>query len=408
MFYFKEDMIKILKDKIKKVEYSVFEKSLDKFITKSRLTIPLFFILLFIIFEITFSVWNFFANIIDLFANYLYWLTWVDNRFINAIFWWILGILVYIPNVFILYFFLYLLQDSWLLPRVSYVFDKYLKKLGLSWEGFLSMFLWFWCTVPAILATRAVQDKKERILTIMILPFISCSAKLPVFVLLISAFIPSYLQSFSLIWIYIFWILMWILSNYFLHKVLKHDSCKLKINLPHYKIPKLKPIIRRIYDVLKDFLVKISVFILPFSIILTLLFTYPNANKIEDTYWAKIWQQIWVIFQPLWFNDKMSISVISGFVWKEVIVSTLWSLYYLEDSDSTDRLVKKMQNDTSINFASAMSFLVFILLYTACMWAVFTAKLEIWNKWAFIFFLYPIIFAWIISFIVFKFLSVLY
>jgi ferrous iron transport protein B len=228
---------------------------------------------------------------------------------------------------------------------------------------------------------------------------------LPVFVLLISAFIPSYLQSFSLIWIYVFWILMWILSNYFLHKVLRHDSCKLKINLPHYKIPKLKPIIKRIYDVLKDFLIKISVFILPFSIILTLLFTYPNPNKIEDTYWAKIWQQVWVIFQPLWFNDKMSISVISGFVWKEVIVSTLWSLYYLEDSDSTDRLVKKMQSDNTINFASAMSFLVFILLYTACMWAVFTAKLEIWNKWAFIFFLYPIIFAWSISFFVLNILN---
>jgi len=394
-----------LKNKLKCDNYTLFERRLDKFITRSKLTIPLFFVLLFIIFEITFSVWNFFASIIDVFANYLYSQTWIENKFVNAVFWWIVGILVYIPNVFILYFFLYLLQDSGLLPRVSYVFDKYLKKIWLSGEWFLSMFLWFGCTVPAILATRAVHDKKERILTVMMLPFISCSAKLPVFVLLISAFIPAYLQSISLILIYIFWILMWMISNYFLHKVLKHETCKLKIHLPHYKIPKLKPIIKKIYDVLKDFLVKISFFILPFSIILTLAFSYPSSEKIEDTYWAKAWQTIWTIFRPLWFNDKMSISVISGFVGKEVIVSTLWSLYYLDDTDSTDRLVKKMQNDKTIDFASAMSFLVFILLYTACMWAVFTAKLELWSKWAFIFFAYPIIFAWIISFIVYNILK---
>ena len=187
-----------IKNKLKIKEYSEFEKTLDKFITKSKLTIPLFFILLFIVFEMTFTVWNFFANVIDLFWNYILNLSWIENKFFIAAFWWIMGILIYIPNVFILYFFLYLLQDSWLLPRISFVFDKYLKKIGLSWEWFLSMFLGFGCTVPAILSTKTIKNKSERILTIMILPFISCSAKLPVFVLLISAFIPAYLQWLSL------------------------------------------------------------------------------------------------------------------------------------------------------------------------------------------------------------------
>jgi ferrous iron transport protein B len=104
----------------------------------------------------------------------------------------------------------------------------------------------------------------------------------------------------------------------------------------------------------------------------------------------------------------MSISVISGLVWKEVIVSTLWSLYYLDNTEDTDRLVKKIQNDKTINFASAMSFLVFILLYTACMWSVFTARIELWNKWGIIFFAYPIIFAWIISFVVYNILKVIF
>ncbi len=398
-------MINNLKNKLKCDSYTIFEKRLDNFITKSKLTIPIFFILLFFVFEMTFTVWNFFANLIDLFWNYLLNLSGVQNKFFIATFGWIMWILIYIPNVFILYFFLYLLQDSGLLPRISFVFDKYLKKIWLSGEWFLSIFLWFGCTVPAILSTKHIHNRSERILTIMMLPFISCSAKLPVFVLLISAFIPSYLQAFSLILIYIFWILMWIISNYILQKFLVHKKNNFKINLPHYRIPNIKFILFKIYEVLKDFLTKITVFILPFSIILTLLFSYPNSNDINKTYWAKIWQAIWVVFKPLWFNDKMSISVISGLVWKEVIVSTLWSLYYLNDSSDNSRLVKKIRDDKSINFSNAISFLVFILLYTACMGAVFTARAEIWNKWWFIFFVYPIIFAWIISFVVYNILK---
>ncbi len=395
-------MIKILKGKLKIEAYSMFEKKLDMFITRSKLTIPIFFVMLFIVFEMTFTMGNFFANLIDLFWNYLFNLTWVENKFVVATFGWIMGILIYIPNVFILYFFLYLLQDSGLLPRISFVFDKFLKKIWLSWEWFLSMFLWFWCTVPAILSTKTIKNKSERILTIMMLPFISCSAKLPVFVLLISAFIPAYLQAFSLIMIYVFGIMMWILSNFILSRFLKTTNNNFKINLPKYRIPDFKIIFKRILDVLKDFLVKISFFILPFSIVLTLAFTYPNADKIEETYGAKIGQTIETVFRPIWFNEKMSISIISGLVWKEVIVSTLWSLYYLDNTDDTDRLVKKMQNDKSISFSSAMSYLVFILLYTACMWAVFTARLELGNKWWAIFFAYPIIFAWIISFFVYN------
>ena len=397
-------MINKIKEKLT-CDYSSFEKTLDKFITKSKLTIPLFFVLLFIVFEITFTFWNFIANFLDIFFNYLFSLTWIENTFVNAIYWWIIGVFIYIPNVFILYFFLYLFEDSGLLPRISYVFDKFLRKIGLSWTWFLSMFMGFGCTVPAIMSTKAIKNKKEKILTIMMLPFISCSAKLPVFVLIISAFIPAYLQSVVLISLYFIWIIFGLISNYILRKFLKHKSEKFVINLPHYKIPNLKNIFYKILLVLKEFLVKISVFVIPFSVILTLAFSYPSGEKIENTYWAKIGQTIWVVFEPLWFNDKMSISVISGLVWKEIIVSTLWSLYYLDDTSDTDRLVKKIQNDKTINYKNAISFLIFILLYTSCIWSVFTARAELWNKWGAIFFVYPIIFAWIISFLVYNILK---
>jgi ferrous iron transport protein B len=401
-------MLNKIKQKLVNREYNEFQKILDNFIIKSKLTIPVFFVLLFFVFEITFTFWNFLANFLDIFFSYIFNLTWIQNTFVSAIYWWIVGVFIYIPNVFILYFFLYLFEDSWLLPRISYVFDKYLRRIWLTWTWFLSMFMWFGCTVPAIMSTKSITNRKEKILTIMMLPFISCSAKLPVFVLIISAFIPWYLQSVVLISLYFLWIIFWLVSNYFLRIFLKHKNRRFIINLPHYRIPKFKNILFKIILVLKEFLVKISVFIIPFSIILTLAFTYPSWEKIENTYWAKLWQTIWVVFKPLWFNDKMSISVISWLVWKEIIVSTLWSLYYLDDSSDTDRLVKKIQNDKTINYKNAISFLLFILLYTACMWAVFTARTELWNKWGFIFFIYPILFAWIMSFIVYNFMIYLF
>ncbi len=384
-----------------------FEKELDRFITKSKWSIPVFFVVLFIIFQLTFTFWNLIANIIDISLNFLYNLLWIKNIFVHSIFWWIVWVLIFIPNVVILYFFLFLLQDSWLLPRISYVFDKYLKNLWLSWRWFLSLFLGFGCTIPAILSTNIIKDKKERILTIMMLPFISCSAKIPVFVLLISAFIPPYLQSISMIGIYIFWIIIWLLSNYILLQFLRHKKETLLAHLPQYKIPNIKEIWIKIYNVLLWFLVKISKFVIPFSILLTLAFSYPNHEDVNNTYWAQAWKSLQTIFSPLWFNNEMSISLISWLAWKEIIVSTLWSLYYLSDSNDKSRLIHKIKNDPTINFASAMSFLVFILLYTACMWAVFTARAELWNFWWFVFFLYPVIIAWIISFIIYSILNLL-
>ena len=382
-------------------EYTELTKKIDKFITKSKFVMPLFFLLLFLIFETTFSLGNLIADYLDLLFNYLYWLTGINNIFINAIFWGFLGLVVYFPNIIILYFFLFLLKDSDLLPRISYVFDKSLKKIWLSWNWFLSLFMWFGCTVPAILATNTIKSKKERILTIMMLPFISCSAKLPVFVLFISVFVPYNLQSYALMWIYILWILLWILSTFILWRIIKHKKQKLVINLPNYSLPKFWVIIREVYEMLKDFFVKIWVFVIPFSIILSLAFIYPQWEKIENTYGGKIWSYVQVVFEPLWFNKEMSISVISWIVAKEITVSTLWSLYYIEDWD-TDWLIQKVRNDKSVTFLSAISFLVFILLYTPCIWSVFAARRELWNKWWVIFFFYPFIFAWIISFIIYN------
>ena len=392
---------------MKTQKYNNITKKLDKFITKSKLAIPLFLVLLFLVFEITFSFWNFIAWYLDQFFNYLYSLIWIKNTFSDAVFGGFLGLAIYFPNIVILYFFLFLLKDSWVLPRISFVFDKMLKKVWLSWNWFLSMFMWFGCTVPAILSTSEIENKKEKILTIMMLPFISCSAKLPVFVLFIWIFIAPKYQSIALFWTYLFWILLGIISSFILSRILKHRKQKFNINLPNYRIPEFKKIIFQVLKMLKWFFVKVWKYVIPLSIIFTLAFSYPNSNDIKNTYWAKIWKTISVIFKPLWFNQEMSISAISWLVAKEVTVSTLGSLYYISDWD-TKWLINKVKNDKTVTFASAISFLLFILLYTPCIGSIVAARAELWKKWWTIFFLYPLILAWIISFIFYNIFIILF
>jgi len=388
-------------------KYTKLNKKIDKFITKSKFVMPLFLFLLFFIFEITFSIWNIIAEYLNLFFNNIYSLTGIDNIFITAIFGGFLWLTVYFPNIVILYFFLFLLKDSWILPRISYVFDKKLQTIGLSGNWFLSLFMGFWCTIPAILSTKAVENKKEKILTIMMLPFISCSAKIPVFVLFISIFIPSKFQSLVLMWIYILWILFWVISTFILSRVIKHKKQKLVINLPNYKLPNIKEIIKKVFSMIKDFVVKIWVYVVPFSIILTLLFIYPQWEKIENTYGWKVGNYIQVVFEPIWFNREMSIAVISWLIAKEVTVSTLGSLYYIKDWD-TDGLINKIKNDESVSMFSGISFMIFVLLYTPCVWAIFAARRELWNKWWMIFFFYPLLFAWIMSFLAYQSLILLF
>jgi ferrous iron transport protein B len=170
-----------------------------------------------------------------------------------------------------------------------------------------------------------------------------------------------------LMWIYILGVLLGILSTFILWKIIKNQKQKLVINLPNYSFPKFRKIIKEVYEMLKEFFVKIWVYVIPFSIILSLAFIYPSWEKIENTYWWKVGNYIQVIFEPLWFNREMSISAISGLVAKEITVSTLGSLYYIQDWD-TDWLIQKVKNDKSVNIFSAISFLIFILLYTPCIW----------------------------------------
>jgi len=376
-------------------------QKINSFILESNFSLILFLIILFWIFEITFLLWGFIANYLDSLWTYLLNILDIQNMFLLTVWWAIFWLLIYLPNVIILYIFLYYLDDSWILWAFSKKFDRYLAKIWISWKWFLSMFLWFGCTVPAILSTSMIENKKERIIVTMALPFISCSAKLPVFVLIISAFISSKYQSLALFSLYLFWILLAVLTSFLFSKILKHDTCSIKKELVIYKIPSFRNIMYKIYCVIKDFIFKIAIFVIPLSIVLTLAFSYPKWD-VKNTYWAKVGEYVYQVFKPLWFNKEMSMSILPGLIWKEIVVSTLASLYYINDSEDSNKLIDKIKNDETITFAGAMAFLVFILVYTSCVGSIITAFRQVGKKWGLIFMFYPIVLAYILSFVVYN------
>jgi ferrous iron transport protein B len=219
-------------------------------------------------------------------------------------------------------------------------------------------------------------------------------------VLLISLFVPETFQSLALLWLYLIAIIFSIISLKIVSTILHYKPC-IKTRLLTYQIPSIKQIFVKILEVLKEFIFKIWIFVIPITIWLTLLFKLPNWD-IQTSYWKQIWEKIAVIFQPLWFTEKMSISLISGLIWKELIVSTLSNLYAIENPHNTSLIKEHLQKDPSINFKNTISFLIFVLLYTTCIGSIITASRQLGWKFGLLFAITPFVIAYLISLIIYQ------
>ena len=376
-----------------------FSEKINNFIFHNKFSEIVFFLMIILIFEFTFKIWGLIADYIDQIGGLIISNLHSYNIFLTSTISAIFGLLMYLPNIIILYFFLYLLNDSGILTAYSVKFDKFLNKLWISWHWFLSMSLGFGCTVPAILSTKNLPTK-EKIIVIMSLPFIPCSAKLPIFVLLISLFVTKSFQSLALLGVYLLSIIFSIISLKIISSILYYKPC-IKTRLVTYKIPSIKQIFVKILEVLKEFIFKIWIFVIPITIGLTLLFKLPNWD-IQTSYWKQIWEKISVIFQPLGFNEKMSISIFPGIIWKELIVSTLSNLYAIENPHNTSLIKEHLQQDSNINFKNTISFLIFILLYTTCIGSIITAFRQLGWKFGLLFAIIPSIVAYLVSLIIYQ------
>lgn len=364
---------------------------IDSVLTNKYLAIPVFLGIMVLIFWLTFGVIGSFLN--DVLAMSIEKLSnivsyglkayginpVVHDLVIDGVFAGVGSVVSFIPTIMTLFFFLSLLEDSGYMARVAFVMDKLLRKIGLSGKSFVPMLIGFGCTVPAIMSTRTLSSERDRKMTIFLTPFMSCSAKLPIYGMITMAFFPKY-RAFVMISLYILGILMGILVSLAMKKTyFSGNSIPFIMELPNYRMPTAKNTILLLWEKAKDFLVRAFTVIFVATVIVWFLQTFDTRINVvsnsADSMLATVGKFITALFKPLGFNDwKIPTALITGFIAKETVVSTFAVLIGTGVADLNTLM------GTIFNPLTAYVFLVFILLYTPCVAAITVVAKEMNSK----------------------------
>lgn len=326
------------------------------------------------------------------------------------------GVLVFLPNILILFLFISLLEDSGYMARAAFIMDKLMHRIGLHGKSFIPYLIGFGCSVPAIMATRTLENRKDRILTILTVPFFSCSARLPVYLLLVGAFFTRN-QGLVLLSIYLVGIIVAILTALLFKKLaFKNEDDHFVMELPPYRLPTLRNTLIHMWDKSAQYLKKMGTVILFASIIIWALSYFPHRKgedsmaQMEQSYIGQLGRIIEPAVKPLGFDWKMGASLLTGLSAKEIVVSTMGILYQGDgdvDEHSTSlqtSLQSQVYADGSPVFTPlvAYAFMIFILLYCPCIATITAISKEAGRRWAWIAVLYQIGVAWVASFLVFQ------
>ena len=303
----------------------------------------------------------------------------VHSLIIDGIFAGVGAVLSFVPIIVTLFFFLSILEDTGYMARVAFVMDKPLRKIGLSGRSFVPMLMGFGCTVPAVMATRTLASERDKKMTILLTPFMSCSAKLPIYALFTAAFFPKH-QAVVMIGLYVIGILLGILSGWVLKKTAFHGaSVPFVMELPNYRFPSTKTVLLHMWDKAKDFIQRAFTIIFLATVVIWFMqsfdFRLHTVADSADSMLAAIGRSISEVFAPLGFADwRVSTGLITGFVAKEAVISTLAVL--------TGASVAELGGTLHTLFTplAAFSFLIFTLLYTPCVAAVSAVRRE-WGSW---------------------------
>ncbi|OJF76265.1 MAG: ferrous iron transport protein B [Treponema sp. CETP13] len=384
---------------------------LDKLFTHEYLGIPVFFSIMAIVFWLTFNVFGaFLSNWFGFFIDFI--VSGIDKALIlygiNPVIHSLLidgvcagvgSVLSFLPTILVLFFFLSVLEDSGYMARVAFVMDSTLRKIGLSGKSIVPMLIGFGCSVPAILATRTISSRRDRKMTIFITPFMSCSAKLPVYSLLSITFFPRR-AALVMIFLYVFGIFVSILAALFLKvTIFKGKPVPFVMELPSYRLPTAKTMFLHIREKAWDFLQKAFTVIFWATIVIWFLRNFDiRLNLVKDTsnsILAFIGSFISPIFRPLGFDDwRLSTALITGIAAKETVVSTLAVLFGASGSALSAALM------TVLTSASSIPFLVFILLYMPCVATFSVMRQEIGHRGAFEAVIFETVIAWIMAFLI--------
>ncbi|MBE0664130.1 MAG: ferrous iron transport protein B [Bacteroidales bacterium] len=364
--------------------------------------------------------------------------SWFKDLLVKGIIGGVGGVIVFLPNILLLYFFISLMEDTGYMARAVFIMDKFMHRIGLHGKSFIPMVMGFGCNVPAILATRIIESRRDRLITMLINPFMSCSARLPVYVLFISAFFVSY-QGSILFALYFTGILLAIGSSLLFSRILfRKQDIPFVMELPPYRLPTLRSILKHMWYRVEQYIRKIAGVILVASIIIWALGYFPRPsqhnttlplNEIvssdpntvnnlelqhsqqENSYIGQLGKMIEPVMRPLGFDWKMSVAILTGVAAKEVVVGTLGVLY-LDDPDDTDNsasLISRLQSqvytdgeragEPVFNSIVAMSFMLFILIYFPCVGVLAAIKKESGSwKWPAFVVIYTSSLAWFVSF----------
>ncbi len=322
------------------------------------------------------------------------------------------GVLVFLPNILIMFLFISLLEDSGYMARAAFIMDRLMHRMGLHGKSFIPYLIGFGCNVPAVMATRTLENKKDRLLTMLTIPFMSCSARLPVYLLLVSAFF-DHNKGLILLGIYLIGILIAVASAAILNKTLfKNETDQFVMELPPYRIPTLRNTLIHMWDKSAMYLKKMGTIILFASIVIWALCYFPHqvdtndaTKQIERSYMGQIGHTIEPVIKPLGFDWRMGVGLLSGMAAKEIIVSSLGILYENEEAASlSESLPAHFAALSSPQHSSlrAFSFMLFVLLYFPCTATLVAIGREAGWKWATFALVYTTAIAWIVSFAVWQ------
>ena len=390
---------------------------IDAIVTNQWAAFPIFLVLLWFIFWATFTVGQYPMDWIDAGVAWLgEWVGrylpdgWFRDLMVDGVIAGVGSVLVFLPNIMILYFFISLLEDSGYMARAAFIVDNLMHRIGLHGKSFIPMVMGFGCNVPAIMATRSIESRKSRLVTIAIIPFMSCSGRLPIFVLFAGAFFPHNAAT-VLLGIYLLGVVLAILSAQIFSKFVKDDDLPFVMELPPYRVPTGKAIWRHTWEKGKQYLEKMATTILIFSVVIWFLGYFPRheaastSYQQEHSYIGMLGKTIEPINEPLGFNWKMDVGLLAGVGAKELVISTMGVMYAQEGnvSESEDDTALQAALKASVPTAAALAFMVFVLLYFPCIATFVATKNEIGKwRWAILLALYTIVVAWLCAFITYR------
>ncbi len=407
-----ENISKQCIEKIQNEDKPNIDYKIDNILTNRFLAIPIFLGIMFLIFNITFGkIGNIFKAFADKIVDFLCSGSkdiiislgagdWAVSLLSDGIISCLGAVLVFLPQIIILFFFLSILEESGYMARVAFIMDRPLRKFALSGKSFVPMLMGFGCSVPAIMASRTIENEKDRIMTIILTPFMSCGARLPVYAVFASAFFSAK-SGYVIMSLYLFGIAAALLSALILKSsVLKPGESSFILELPPYRLPSAKTVFIRVWEKAKEFLKKVFTTLLIVSVIIWFLQNFNlqlRACSAEESIFALLGKIIYPIFQPLGIkNWRACAALLSGFAAKEAVLSSLSALYA-----SSGNLSLALKADFTP--LSAYSYLVFILLYMPCVAACAAMKKELKSFKLTAFALcYQCAIAWIASFLVYR------